>query len=146
LALHRKGAAASDRGLVPVPGSRGTLSYLVEPLPPMRTEALASLAHGAGRKYDRGSMHGRVRVKKSDVARLERNPYGGIVVCGVRSLLAEEAPEAYKNIERVIADLIEFGLARVVATFRPLVTFKKAQSNVAAGGAKREKSWKEDRR
>ena len=131
LALHRKGAAASDRGLVPVPGSRGTLSYLVEPLPAMRTEALASLAHGAGRKYDRGSMHGRVRVKKSDVARLERNPYGGIVVCGDRGLLAEEAPEAYKNIERVIADLVEFGLARVVATFRPLVTFKKAQSNVA---------------
>jgi release factor H-coupled RctB family protein len=40
---------------------------------------------------------------------------------------------------------VEFGLARVVATFRPLVTFKKAQSNVAAGG-RREKSWKEDRR
>jgi hypothetical protein len=32
----------------------------------------------------------------------------------------------------------------VVATFRPLVTFKKAQSN--AGGGKREKSWKGDRR
>jgi release factor H-coupled RctB family protein len=146
LALHRKGAAASDRGLVPVPGSRGTLSYLVEPLPAMRTEALASLAHGAGRKYDRASMHGRVHVKRSDVARLERNPYGGIVVCGDRGLLAEEAPEAYKNIERVIDDLVEFGLARVVATFRPLVTFKKAQSDLASGGAKRQKSWKEDRR
>ena len=143
--LHRKGAAASDRGLVPVPGSRGTLSYLVQPLPAMQTETLASLAHGAGRKYDRASMHGRVRNKKSDVARLERNPYGGIVVCGDRGLLVEEAPEAYKNIDRVIADLVEFGLARVVATFRPLVTFKKAQSNVAAGG-RREKSWKEDRR
>jgi release factor H-coupled RctB family protein len=146
LVLHRKGAAASDRGLVPVPGSRGTLSYLVEPLAGMRTEALASLAHGAGRKYDRASMHGRVRVKKSDVARLERNPYGGIVVCGDRRLLAEEAPEAYKNIERAIDDLVEFGLARVVATFRPLVTFKKAQSDVARGDVKRQKSWKEDRR
>jgi release factor H-coupled RctB family protein len=145
-ALHRKGAAASDRGLVPVPGSRGTLSYLVEPLPGMRPEALASLAHGAGRKYDRASMHGRVRVKKSDLARLERNPYGGVVVCGDRNLLAEEAPEAYKNIERVIDDLVEFGLARVVATFRPLVTFKKAQSDVTSGGTKRQKSWKEDRR
>lgn len=145
-ALHRKGAAASDRGLVPVPGSRGSLSYLVEPLAGMRTEALASLAHGAGRKYDRASMHGRIRVKKSDVARLERNPYGGIVVCGDRGLLAEEAPEAYKNIERVIADLVEFGLARVVATFRPLVTFKKAQSDVTSHRDRREKSWKEDRR
>jgi release factor H-coupled RctB family protein len=146
LALHRKGAAASDRGLVPVPGSRGTLSYLVEPLAPMRTETLASLAHGAGRKYDRASMHGRVRVRKSDVARLQRNPYGGIVVCGDRGLLAEEAPEAYKSIDRVIADLVEFGLARVVATFRPLVTFKKAQSHAAADAARRGQSWKEDRR
>ena len=144
MALHRKGAAASDRGLVPVPGSRGTLSYLVEPLAPT-PEALASLAHGAGRKYDRASMHGRVRVKKSDVARLERNPYGGIVVCGDRGLLAEEAPEAYKSIDRVIADLVEFGLARVVATFRPLVTFKKGQSTAPERG-KREKSWKENRR
>ncbi|TQF38672.1 peptide chain release factor H [Bradyrhizobium sp. UNPF46] len=146
MVLHRKGAAASDRGLVPVPGSRGTLSYLVEPLAGMRNEALASLAHGAGRKYDRASMHGRVRVKKSDVARLERNPYGGIVVCGDRGLLAEEAPEAYKSIERVIDDLVEFGLARVVATFRPLVTFKKAPSDRPVGDAKRQRSWKEDRR
>jgi release factor H-coupled RctB family protein len=146
MALHRKGAAASDRGLVPIPGSRGTLSYLVEPLAAIRSETLASLAHGAGRKYDRASMHGRVRAKKSDVARLERNPYGGIVVCGDRGLLVEEAPEAYKNIDRVIADLVEFGLARVVATFRPLVTFKKAQANAATEGARRGKSWKEDHR
>lgn len=146
VALHRKGAAAADRGLVPVPGSRGTLSYLVEPMRDMPSEALASLAHGAGRKYDRASMHGRVRVKKSDIARLERNPFGGIVVCGDRGLLAEEAPDAYKSIERVIADLVEFRLARVVATFRPLLTFKKAQTAAAAGGAKRDKSWKEDRR
>jgi release factor H-coupled RctB family protein len=145
-ALHRKGAAASDRGLVPVPGSRGTLSYLVEPLGAKQPETLASLAHGAGRKYDRASMHGRVRGKKSDVARLERNPYGGIVVCGDRGLLVEEAPEAYKSIDRVIADLVEFGLARVVATFRPLVTFKKAQAKAAAEDARRGPSWKEDRR
>jgi len=144
LALHRKGAAASDRGLVPVPGSRGTLSYLVEPLAAARAETLASLAHGAGRKYDRASMHGRVRAKKSDVARLERNPFGGVVVCEDRDLLVEEAPEAYKNIDHVITDLVEFGLARVVATFRPLVTFKKAQGRTPATKVKRGKSWKED--
>ena len=62
--LHRKGTAPADRGLVPIPGSRGTLSYLVEPLAPARPEALASLAHGAGRKYDRASMHGRIRTGK----------------------------------------------------------------------------------
>jgi release factor H-coupled RctB family protein len=128
LALHRKGAAPSNRGLVPVPGSRGTLSYLVEPLAASRPETLASLAHGAGRKYDRASTHGRVSTKKSDLARLARNPFGGLIVCEDRDLLVEESPDAYKAIERVIADLVDFGLARVVATFRPLVTFKTAHS------------------
>ena len=142
LALHRKGAAASDRGLVPVPGSRGTLSYLVEPLAATRAETLASLAHGAGRKYDRASMHGRIKSKKSDLERLARNPFGGLVVCEDRDLMLEEAPEAYKSIERVIADLVEFGLARVVASFRPLVTFKRA----AKPERKQAKTWKEDRR
>ena len=144
LALHRKGAAASDRGLVPVPGSRGTLSYLVEPLAAMQTEALASLAHGAGRKYDRASAHGRIAGKKSDLARLARNPFGGLVVCEDRDLLLEESPDAYKNIDRVIADLTDFGLARVVATFRPLVTFKTATSRSVRNDAKR---WaRQDRR
>lgn len=124
--LHRKGAASATQGLVPVPGSRGTLSYLVEPL--AHPDALMSLAHGAGRKFERGSMHGRVEKTKSGIARLGRNPFGGIVVCEDRDLLVEEAPEAYKSITRVIEDLTAFGLARVVASFRPLVTFKTARS------------------
>lgn len=143
-ALHRKGAAAADRGLVPVPGSRGTLSFLVQPLADAPREALTSLAHGAGRKYDRASMHGRVRTKKSDLAELKRNPFGGVVVCEDRDLLVEEAPTAYKSIERVIDDLVAFGLVRVVATFRPLVTFKKGVTHRAE--KKRGKSWREDRR
>lgn len=119
--LHRKGAAPSDKGLVPIPGSRATLSYLVEPLAPSPLEALGSLAHGAGRKYDRASMHGRVRTKKSDLAQLTRNPFGGMIMCEDRDLLVEEAGEAYKDPARVIADLVDFGLARVVASFRPLI-------------------------
>jgi release factor H-coupled RctB family protein len=135
--VHRKGAAPSDRGLVPIPGSRGTLSYLVEPLAASSPKSLASLAHGAGRQYDRTSMHGREGRKKSDLLRLARNPFGGVVVCDDRDLLIEESPDAYKNIAHVIADLTEFGLARVVATFRPLITFKKARSELAPERAKR---------
>ncbi|MEN3287385.1 MAG: release factor H-coupled RctB family protein [Bradyrhizobium sp.] len=123
--LHRKGAAPSDQGLVMVPGSRGALSYLVEPLATAPPDALSSLAHGAGRKYDRASMMGRVGATKSDRERLARNPFGGRVICEDRALLVEEAPEAYKPIAGVIADLEAFGLARVVASFRPLVTVKK---------------------
>ena len=123
--LHRKGAAPSDQGLVVVPGSRGALSYLVAPLATAPQEALWSIAHGAGRKFDRSSMIGRVGATKSDRERLSRNPFGGRVICEDRALLAEEAPEAYKPIAGVIADLEAFGLARVVASFRPLVTVKK---------------------
>jgi release factor H-coupled RctB family protein len=141
--LHRKGAAPSDRGLVPIPGSRATLSYLAEPLMPARPEALASLAHGAGRKYDRASMHGRVRTKKSDLARLTRNPFGGLILCEDRDLLVEESGDAYKNVDRTIADLGDFGLARVAASFRPLITFKTART---ASPAKPDKRWREDRR
>lgn len=143
-ALHRKGAAPADRGLVPVPGSRGTLSYLMRPLADAPATALASLAHGAGRKYDRASMHGRTsdlrsgaqhRSKaqednnlRSDAQRRSKSPtknsFGGVVVCENRDMLIEEAPEAYKNIAQVIGDLESHGLARAVATFKPIVTFK----------------------
>ena len=141
--LHRKGTVPADQGVVPIPGSRGTLSYLVEPLAAARPETLASLAHGAGRKFDRASMHGRIRTGKSDRAQLTRNPFGGVIVCEDRDLLVEEAPEAYKSIDRVIADLADFGLARVVATFRPLVTFKTAH---AASNKREGKPEREDRR
>jgi release factor H-coupled RctB family protein len=141
--LHRKGTAPADKGLVPIPGSRGTLSYLVEPLAAARPETLASLAHGAGRKFDRASMRGRIRTGRSDRARLARNPFGGVIVCEDRDLLVEEAPEAYKSIDRVIADLSDFGLARVVATFRPLVTFKTAR---ASPKHREHRSEREDRR
>ena len=42
-------------------------------------------------------------------------------------MLIEEAPDAYKAIERVIGDLEMHGLVRVVATLKPLVTFKSVQ-------------------
>ena len=141
--LHRKGAAPSDRGLVPVPGSRASLSYLVEPLAAGRPEALASIAHGAGRKYDRvlDARHG-CAPRNRTWRQLTRNPFGGLVLCEDRDLLVEEAGEAYKT-RQVIADLAGFGLARVVASFRPLITFKTARGPAPAMGSK---PWREDRR
>ena len=49
---------------------------------------------------------------------------GGRVVCEERDLLYEEAPMAYKNIGVVIGDLVEAGLITVIATLRPLLTYK----------------------
>lgn len=127
--LHRKGAAVATGGLVPVAGSRATPSYLVAPTG--ADEALGSLAHGSGRKYDRASMHGRVGRKKSDVARMTQTRLGGRVICEDRDLLIEEAPEAYKNPDRVIAELEDAKAARPVARLLPMVTFKRANGNRA---------------
>lgn len=120
--LHRKGAAPSNEGPVVIPGSRGTLSYVVLP-DPARADAGFSLAHGAGRKWKRSDVKARLqgRYKPADLARTE---LGGRVICEDRDLLYEEAPEAYKKIDAVVGDLVDAGLARVVATLRPVLTYK----------------------
>ena len=122
--LHRKGAAVAE-GLVPVAGSRATPSYLVRPNG--LASALGSLAHGAGRRYDRSSMHGRVRGKRSDITAMERTQFGGRVICEDRNLMIEEAPQAYKSAQNVVADLAKTGVAETVATLNPLLTFKKTR-------------------
>lgn len=120
--LHRKGAAPSDRGLVVIPGSRGHLSYLVEPVGG-GAESGWSLAHGAGRKWTRADAVARLKGRVSP-DQLRRTSLGSEVICEDRALLFEEAPEAYKEIERVVGDLVEAGLARVVAELKPLITYK----------------------
>ena len=123
--LHRKGAAVAKQGFVPLAGSRASASYLMAPNG--HDGALGSLAHGAGRRYDRSSMHGRVRAKKSDIVAMQRTSFGGRILCEDRDLLIEEAPLAYKSAKSVVEDLERTGAARSVAKFHPLLTFKKTR-------------------
>lgn len=123
--LHRKGAVIAKGGLVPLAGSRASASYLMSPTG--HVEALGSLAHGAGRRYDRSSMHGRVRAKRSDMDAMQRTPFGGRILCEDRDLLIEEAPLAYKSAKSVTEDLARTGAAQSVAEFHPLLTFKKTR-------------------
>jgi len=58
------------------------------------------------------------------VAELAQTGLGGRVTCEERNPLYEEAPAAYKNIEAVIQDLVDAGLVSVIATLRPLLTYK----------------------
>jgi len=53
-----------------------------------------------------------------------RTPLGSRVICEDRALLYEEAPQAYKDIERMIMDLSSAGLIHVIARLRPLLTYK----------------------
>jgi release factor H-coupled RctB family protein len=120
--VHRKGAVAAEGEAVVIPGSRGSLSYLVKPLGDGESRAW-SLAHGAGRKWARSEARQRMR-ERFGMHQLTQTPLGGRVICGERDLLYEEAPAAYKNIEDVIQELVDAGLVSVVATFRPLLTYK----------------------
>ncbi len=120
--LHRKGAAASDCGAIVVPGTRGSLSYLVMPIGDQRQNA-RSLAHGAGRKWNRSSGKERLKERFTKESLL-RTDLGGYVICEDKDLLFEEAPQAYKNIEIVIEDMVGAGLISVIATLRPLITYK----------------------
>ena len=82
-----------------------------------------SLSHGAGRKWARSLCKSRIR-DKYDRDTIRQNRYKGRVVCRDTDLLYEEAPEAYKNIDVVIQTLLEHNLITVIATLRPVLTFK----------------------
>ena len=120
--LHRKGVAPSDEGLVIIAGSRGSLSYLVSPIE-NRKEHLFSIAHGAGRKWKRGETKGRL-INRFNVQALQQTQLGSMVICKDKELLYEEAPQAYKDINVIISDLKNAGLIKVIATLKPVITYK----------------------
>jgi release factor H-coupled RctB family protein len=120
--VHRKGAVSALNGPVIIPGSRGSLTYIVKPS--ADTDASAcSLSHGAGRKWARSLCKSRI-INKYDRDTIRQNKFGGRVVCHDTELLFQEAPEAYKNIDQVISSLLEHNLCSVIATLRPLITYK----------------------
>ncbi|MGK0290499.1 MAG: release factor H-coupled RctB family protein [bacterium] len=120
--LHRKGAAPSDQGVVMIPGSRGSMSYLVKPIGDQEKNAY-SVAHGAGRKWNRHDSKDRLN-SKFRAKDLIKTALGSLVICEDRDLLYEEAPQAYKNIDVVIQDLVDAKIIEVVAIFRPVITYK----------------------
>ena len=121
--LHRKGATPSDQGLVMLPGSRDDYSYLIEPVSQAGSLSLHSLAHGAGRKWQRTDCKGRLE-RVATPAQLSRTALGGRVICNDRALIYEEAPQAYKNVDSVLGCLVGAGLVRVVARSKPVLTYK----------------------
>lgn len=122
LYIHRKGVSPGDVGAVVIPGSRGSLTYLV--VPTDNTEISGySLAHGAGRKWERSMCRSRLENKYTKET-IKNTRFKGRVICNDNNLLFEEAPEAYKNIDTVIQSLLDFGLINIIATFKPLLTYK----------------------
>ena len=132
--VHRKGACRAlpaGHPLLPdryrdvgqpvlVPGDMGTASYVMIGLPGA-SASFFSACHGAGRAMSRGAAKKRVRgsTLREELARQ------GILVRGVRDAgLAEEAPQAYKDVTRVVEIAEKAGLAGRVAELRPLAVLK----------------------
>jgi tRNA-splicing ligase RtcB len=135
LLVHRKGAtrafpAGSDE--IPehyrevgqpvfIPGSMGTSSFVLAGEPGSIELAFGSTCHGAGRRLSRTSAK-----KQVSGAELRRELEGlGIVVRSPSNKgLAEEAPLAYKDVERVVGIVERAGLSRRVAQLVPIGVVK----------------------
>ena len=123
--VHRKGATSAKLDEIGIiPGSMGTASYIVRGLG--NPESFMSCSHGAGRRMSRIAASTTLTVEECDQAMdgivCERwHKYKGFGKAKGRLDLSE-APQAYKDIEDVIAsecDLVE-PLVRLV----PLASLK----------------------
>jgi tRNA-splicing ligase RtcB len=135
LCVHRKGATrafgpahpetpAAYRAVgqpVFIPGSMGTASWVLAGTDEGLTLSFGSACHGAGRALSRTAA--RARASGGQIRRaLEEQ--GIVVRCASARGLAEEAPPAYKDVERVVAVVHQAGLARKVARLRPIGVIK----------------------
>ena len=120
--IHRKGATSALNGLIVIPGSRGSLTYIVKPASNCE-KSIYSLSHGAGRKWARSLCKSRI-INKYDRDTIRQTVLKSKVVCHDTELLFQEAPEAYKNIDDIINVLREHELIELVAALRPLITYK----------------------
>jgi tRNA-splicing ligase RtcB len=104
-----------------IPGSMGTASYVLAGRPGAMERSFGTTCHGAGRRMSRTAVR-----KAVDGGELRRKlEAAGIVVRALSSRgLAEEAPEAYKDVDRVVAIVERAGLADRVVRLRPVGVVK----------------------
>jgi tRNA-splicing ligase RtcB len=135
LCVHRKGATrafgpGSDaipsayRGIgqpVLVPGSMGTSSWVLVGTDTSMRQSFGSTCHGAGRTMSR---HRAKRAVNGAGLRRDMEARGIRVRCGSMGGLAEEAPIAYKDVDRVVAVVDGAGIAKKVARLTPLAVIK----------------------
>jgi len=135
LVVHRKGAtrafgpshpetpaAYRDVGQpVFIPGSMGTGSCVLVGRDEALTRSFGSACHGAGRRMSRGEAK---RTRSGADVRRELEAAGIVVRCPSAQELAEEAPSAYKDVDRVVDVVHRAGIARKVARLAALGVVK----------------------
>jgi tRNA-splicing ligase RtcB len=132
--VHRKGATRSfgpGRKEIPlkyrdvgqpvlIPGDMGTESYLLHGTDKAE-ETFGSTCHGAGRVLSR--TRARKRWRGEDIVRTLKNK-GIYVHPASYSVVAEEAPDSYKDIRNVVSIAHGAGISRKVVKFIPLGVVK----------------------
>ena len=104
-----------------IPGSMGTASWVLVGAEGAMTKSFGSTCHGAGRRMSRRAAK---RVAQGHEVRRELAKKGIVVRCHSNSDLAEEAPHAYKDVDRVVDVVDRMGLARKVARLKPIGVIK----------------------
>ncbi len=133
--VHRKGATRSFAPNHPdlpqiyqktgqpvlIPGSMGTASYVLAGTKTAMEETFGTVCHGAGRRMSRGQAK---RTVSGSALRQQLEEQGIIVRCASNRGLAEEAPLAYKDIDKVVGIVVAAGIAKKVAKLKPLAVIK----------------------
>jgi len=133
--VHRKGATRAfgpgSEGIpddyaeigqpVLVPGSMGTASWVLTGTELSMARSFGSSCHGAGRVMSRSQA--KREVWGEDLLKnLEKE--GIEIRAGSMAGLAEEAPQAYKDVDLVVESVVGAGIAKKVAVLHPLVVIK----------------------
>jgi tRNA-splicing ligase RtcB len=120
--VHRKGATRAFPGqAVFIPGSMGTSSYVLVGLPGSLERSFGTTCHGAGRRLSRTAARKQV---EGAALRRELEARGVTVRTASNNGLAEEAPLAYKDVDRVVEVVERAGLAARVAQLVPIGVVK----------------------
>jgi len=133
--VHRKGATRAfgpGSSVLPadyrkvgqpvlVPGSMGTASWVLLGTAGSMNQTFCSTCHGAGGVMSRTAAKKSVQGQK---LRDEMERDGITVRAGSMTGLAEEAPLAYKDVDRVVDVVHDAGIARKVARLKPLAVIK----------------------
>ncbi len=135
LCVHRKGAARAfppgDERVpqkyrevgqpVLIPGDMGTCSYLLVGTSRAMDETFGSTCHGAGRMMSRKQA---MRSAKGRSIARDLEAKGITVMSASRATLAEEMPEAYKDVSDVVRVVDRAGISKKVARMAPIGVVK----------------------
>ena len=135
LCVHRKGATRAFGPGHPelpdayrqwgqpvlIPGDMGTASYVLLGAAGAMQQTFGSTCHGAGRVLSR-----KAAIRKAQGRRIDEELAAAGVIARARGRtgLAEEQPDAYKDIDAVVECVTAAGLSRKVARLRPMGVIK----------------------